>query len=57
MTNDIPQSMAGNYVLRYEVKERSGPYANIQSLYDGIWPVLWGGLFMQMVDLRVSYCW
>jgi hypothetical protein len=42
-----------------KVRERSGPYANIQSQSDEISFVVWGGLFMQMVDLRVSYinCW
>lgn len=45
--------------VSYETRERSGPYANIQSECDEISFVVWGGLFVQMVDLRVSYncCW
>jgi hypothetical protein len=39
-------------------RERSGPYANIQSQCDEISFVLWGSLLVQMADLRVSrnYC-
>jgi hypothetical protein len=40
--------------VRERERMRIGPYANIQSQCDEISFVVWGGLLVQMVDLRVS---